>query len=161
MQPAFIRLVDNLRKQLEQSTWKGSYEETDVWAEGTSDEVKATVLHLRSQLATASANEVGAIEQALAQLPSPYPGYQLHLQQHNCHRTIDLWGLCYQICFEHYDATTGMSSDSGHDSSGVKIDSTLFDETGDIDWHALDHKTQRIVAQVFLTLPESPTETNG
>ena len=27
MQPAFIRVIDNLRKQLEQSSWKGTYQE--------------------------------------------------------------------------------------------------------------------------------------
>lgn len=164
MQPAFIRLIDNLRKQLEKSTWKGTYEEMPVWAEAVSVEVQSRVAQLQEALKTASADEAIAIEAALAQLPSSYPGYHLHLQQQEHRVTVDLWSLCYQICFQNYDAAIGTShapEESGS-SQGVKIDVDLFDEAGDVDWHRLDQKTQQLVEQTFANLPhETATHESG
>ena len=154
MQPAFIRLVDNLRKQLEQSTWKGTYEEVQVWAEDVSEAVKSEVVQLQAALKTASVEEAIAIESALTQLPSPYPGYHLHLQQQEHRITVDLWNLCYQICFQNYDAASGTSHAPGESSDRcVKIDDKLFDDVGDVDWHRLDQKTQQLVEQTFAGLP--------
>ncbi|PSB23975.1 hypothetical protein [Stenomitos frigidus] len=159
MQPAFIRLIDNLRKQLEQSTWQGTYEEVPVWAEAVSVEVQSRVAQLQGALKTASADEAIVIEAALAQLPSSYPGYHLHLQQQEHRVTVDLWSLCYQICFQNYDAASGTSHALGESSSeqGVKIDGDLFDDAGAIDWHRLDHKTQQLVEQTFANLPGEAT----
>lgn len=155
MQPAFIRLVDNLRKQLEQSTWRGTYEEAQVWAEDVNAATKFKVAQLQAELKTAAAEEAIAIESALAELPSSYPGYHLHLQNQECNVTVDLWNLCYQICFQNYDAASDTSQDPGESSSqGVKIDVALFDEAGDVDWHRLDQKTQQIVEQTFANLPQ-------
>lgn len=154
MQPAFIRLVDNLRKQLEQSAWKGNYEDVQVWPEDVSDAVKLKFTQLQAELQSASAETAIAIESALAQLPSPYPGYHLHLQQHDQQVTVDLWNLCYQICFQNYDAASGTSSALEHSShQGVSIDTTLFEETGAIDWNCLDRKARQIVEQLFANLP--------
>ena len=155
MQPAFIRLIDNLRKQLEQSTWKGTYEDIPVWADAVSADVKFRVTQLQAELKTASAEEAIAIESALAQLPSPSPGYQLHLQQQEQTVTVDLWNLCYEICFQDYDAASGTSHalESIDSNQGVKIDLTLFDEAGDVDWNCLDRKAQQIVERMFASLP--------
>jgi hypothetical protein len=155
MQPAFIRLLDNIRKQLEeQSIWQGTYEEFPVWPEGISDEVKATVQQLQQQLETATSDQFVKIEQELAQLPSPCPGYHLCLTQQDQRVTVDLWELCYRICFLNYNAATGTSfSPVQLQDKGVEIDSTLFDEIGEVDWHRLDDKAQRLVAQVFAGLP--------
>ena len=158
MQPAFIRLIDNLRKQLEQSTWQGTYEEVQVWSEAVSANVRFRVAQLQAELATAAAEEAIAIQAALSQLPSPFPGYHLHLQQHERSVTVDLWHLCYQICFQDYDAASGTSHALGDSSSqGVKIDDELFDGAGDIDWHRLDAKTQQLVEQTFNNLPQTAT----
>ena len=54
MQPAFIRVIDNIRKQLETSDWHGSYDNQLLWPEDTSDETKAHVLQLQEQLKQAS-----------------------------------------------------------------------------------------------------------
>ncbi len=53
MQPAFIRLVDNLRKQLEQSPWKGTYEDVQLWAEDVSNDVRLQVTQLQAALQSA------------------------------------------------------------------------------------------------------------
>jgi hypothetical protein len=157
MQPAFIRLIDNLRKQLDQSSWKGTYEDVPIWAEDVSDDMKLRVTQLQATLQSASAEEAIAIEAALAQLPSAYPGYHLHLEQADQRVTVDLWNLCYQICFKDYDAARGMDHALKETSSSqtVSVDADLFEETGAVDWNRLDRKTQQIVEQVFGTLPET------
>lgn len=154
MQPAFIRLVDNIRKQLDQSSWKGSYEEVLVWGEGISEEVKTQVLQLRTQLEGASADVAAEIEHRLSQLPSPYPGYLLSLKQQGREVTVDLWEMCYRICFQSYDALSGTSRTPAQpDRQGVLVDTNLFDEAGEVDWNRLDDKTRQIVEQVFANLP--------
>ena len=157
MQPAFIRLIDNIRKQLDQSNWKGTYQEVPVWAEGISDEIKTRVAELQAQLKAAlSAPAVAEIEAQLADLPDPSLSYFLHLQRQDQEVTVDLWELCYQICFRDYDTTTGTSRPRGFGqvpSQGVEVDTSLFDETGEVDWNTLDDKTQRIVAKIFANLP--------
>jgi hypothetical protein len=145
MQPAFIRLIDNLRKQLEVTiTWRGSYRDAPVWTDDISDETKAKVLQLRQQLEAASPDHKPAIEAELSQLPSPYPGYELCLEKDDRQIKIDLWDLCYQICFR---------SEVRADHP-VEIDTSLIDERGEVDWNLLEEKTKHIVEQVFATLPE-------
>lgn len=110
MQPAYLRIVDNLRKQLEESAWKGTYEEVQ----------------------------------------NPYPGYLLRLQHKDQEFTINLWELCFQVCFLEYQPTH-----SELESQDVQIDTSLIDETGDVDWEKLEVKTQRIIAEIFANLPAS------
>ncbi len=158
MQPAFIRLVANFDKRLNESAWKGTYEDIQAWPEGTSEATKATVLHLRSQLENAPDDQqVEELERSLSQLPTPYPGYLLHLtkddrQQDDRQLTVDLWNLCYQICFRNYDPVSGTSFQSEFGErlgEGVEIDRTLFDETGEVDWDQLDEKVRQIVNPIF------------
>jgi hypothetical protein len=35
----------------------------------------------------------------------------------------------------------------------VTIDSSLFNQEGEVDWNQLDHKTQAIVQKLFASLP--------
>lgn len=142
MQPAFIRVIDNLRKHLEQSSWKGNYRDAPVWADGTSEDVKAIVTQLQEQLKTASPEQAAQIQQTLSDLPSPYPGYELCLQQGDQRVNVDLWELCYKVCFRTVE-----------DGQPVEVDASLIDETGDVDWNRLDDKTKQLVEQVFENLP--------
>jgi hypothetical protein len=154
MQPAFIRLIANITQQLEQSDWRGDYEDVQMWPEGTSETDKMLVASLRSQLETASPAEVDAITQSLAQLPTPFPGYQLRLSRGDRQVSVDLWDLCYRICFQDYDSVSGTSHAVDAAIGGsVAIDPSLFDETGDVDWHQLDDKTKQLVNQIFANLP--------
>lgn len=104
MQPTLIRTIDNLRKQLEDSPWTGTYQEVQ----------------------------------------EPFPGYQLHLECGDRKETIDIWDLCYQICFLNYQPTHATQ-----ESYEVEIDTSLIDEKGEVDWLRLDEKAQRIVADIF------------
>lgn len=108
MQPAFIRIVDQIRKQLEQTTWKATYRDVQT----------------------------------------PLPGYEMCLERQDTSICVDLWDLCFQVCFRDYPPT--------HDaleSQEVEIDTSLIDETGDVDWQGLDTKAERLVAQIFADLP--------
>jgi len=107
IQPALIRVIDNLRKQLEESPWQGTYQE----------------------------------------IKSPYPGYQLYLTRDNLSFTLDIWELCFQVCFLDYDSQL--------ENPAVEIDSSLLDETGDIDWQSLERKTQQIITEIFANLPQN------
>jgi hypothetical protein len=57
-----------------------------------------------------------------------------------------VWELCYSICFRDYQALSILSAG---DEVIVTIDLDLIGEDGDVDWHRLDEKAQRVVAQVF------------
>lgn len=156
MQPTFIRVIDNIGKQLEQSTWKGTYTDIQVWAEGTPDETKALVAQLQQQLATANSTEAKKIQTQLEQLPSPYPGYQLCLEQGDRRVTVDIWQLCYQICFRNYSPIlNAMDKDLV-----VEIDTSLINDLGDVDWLRLDNKTRQHVEQIFSSLSDSGKHTS-
>lgn len=142
MQPAFIRLLDNIRQRLDESDWKGTYRDAPVWAAAVSEEVKAKVGLLQAELKTATPDQAAAIELALAALPTPHPGYELCLQRADRQIYLDLWELCYQICFQ--------ATASGQP---VVIDTNLIDATGDVDWQRLDDKTKILVEQMFRNLP--------
>jgi hypothetical protein len=108
MQPAFLRVIDNIRKQLETSDWKGTYQD----------------------------------------IQSPIPGYQLCLQRQDATVNVDIWELCYQVCFRNYQLNSTET-----ESQTVEIDTNLLDETGDVDWQCLEAKTRQLVQQVFADLP--------
>ncbi|MBD2459810.1 hypothetical protein H6G89_02025 [Oscillatoria sp. FACHB-1407] len=149
MQPVFIRVVDNLRKELDQSSWRGTYQEVPIWAENTPDDIKATVTTLQNELQTASPERRTEIQATLAQLPQPHPGYYLCLQKGDREVTVDLWQLCYQICFRNYNPVVNLS-----DNPTVDIDTNLIEaDTGEVDWVSLDNKAKQVISQIFTTLP--------
>jgi hypothetical protein len=145
MQPAFIRVIDHIRKQLEESTWQGTYQDVLIWPAGTTEEIKAIVTQLLQELEIASPEEAVEIRQTLEGLPKPHPGYHLCLQRNDQEVRVDLWELCYQICFHNYIP-------SG--SEEVDIDTSLIDEMGDVDWQQLDAKAKELVRRVFANLPQ-------
>jgi hypothetical protein len=150
MQPAFIRIIDNIGKQLEQTHWKGTYTDIQVWAEGTPEETKALVIELQQRLATANPQEAAEIQSRLDTLPSPYPGYQLCLERNEHQVTIDIWQLCYQICFRNYSPVlNALDKDLV-----VDIDTSLINREGnDVDWQRLDQKAKQAIEQIFSSLP--------
>jgi hypothetical protein len=149
MQPAFIRIIDRIRMQLDESAWKGTYQDVLIWPAGTTDETKAIVTQLLQQMAGATPMELAEIEQALTRLPTPHPGYQLILQHQGLQQvSVDLWELCYQVCFRNYHPSLDESA-----NREVQIDTSLIDETGDVDWQRLDAKAAELVEQVFTNLP--------
>ena len=108
MQPALIRIVDQVGKQVEETNWKATYKDVQ----------------------------------------DPIPGYELCLEGNGTSVCVDVWELCFQVCFRDYTPTHAEL-----ESLEVDIDTTLIDETGDVDWQSIDTKAQRLVAQVFASLP--------
>ncbi len=149
MQPAFIRLIDNLGKQLEASLWKGTYKAIQIWTEEISEETKAQVAELQQKLAAASPEEAEQIEAKLENLPTPHLAYQLCLERGDRQVTVDLWELCYQICFRNYSPVlNALDKDLV-----VEIDTSLIDDTGDVHWERLEAKTKWLIEQIFSSLP--------
>lgn len=148
MQPAFIRVIDHIRKQLDESAWKGTYQNVLIWPEGTTEETKARVTDLVQQSSGASPELTAEIEMAITSLPTPQPGYQLTLQHEDQQFSFDLWELCYQICFRHYSSLLSESP-----NYKVEIDTSLIEETGDVNWQLLDTKAEEIVERMFASLP--------
>ena len=143
MQPTFIRVVDNVRKLIDNSSWKGTYHDVLTWAAGTSEETKAIVTQMVQELETATPEQAVQIRETLAKLPTPHPGYHLCLQRQEQQVNVDLWELCYQVCFVEYT----LSDDT------VDIDTSLIDESGDVEWNLLDKKAKRMVEEMFAKLP--------
>lgn len=148
MQPAFIRVIDHIRKQLDESAWKASYQNVLIWPTGTTDETKAIVTQLLQRLEGASPEELAEIEQDLTGLSTPHPGYQMSLQHQDQHFSVDLWELCYQVCFRNYNSLVDESA-----NREVEIDTSLIDESGDVDWQRLDAKAGKLVERLFANLP--------
>lgn len=156
MQPVFIRVLDNIRKQLEQSTWQGSYEETPVWPDGVSPETQVEVLSLQQQLAGATRQQAEELEEQLARLPSPQMSYKLVLKKAERQITVDIWQLCYQICFRNYSPVLNALDQD----LIVEVDTSLIDDGGDVDWLRLDAKARQLIEQIFSSLsPPQPTLT--
>ncbi|RCJ21647.1 hypothetical protein A6S26_22960 [Nostoc sp. ATCC 43529] len=145
MQPAFIRVIDNIRKQLDESSWTGTYHDVLIWPPNTTDEIKALVTQLLQAMETATPEEADEIRQTLTRLPMPHPGYHLLLQRQQQQASIDLWELCYQVCFIEYNP----------EDENVVIDTSLIDELGEVDWLRLDAKAKELVEEAFASLPES------
>ncbi|MEA5550772.1 hypothetical protein VB713_07245 [Anabaena cylindrica UHCC 0172] len=143
MQPAFIRVVDNIRKHLDVSSWKGTYHDVLIWPPNTTDETKVLVTQLLQEMESATHERVEDIRENLAHLPMPHPGYHLRLQRQEQQVNVDLWDICYQVCFLDYSA--GISE--------VDIDTSLVDESGEVDWHHLEEKTKQLVKHLFDSLP--------
>jgi hypothetical protein len=152
MQPTFIRVMDHLRRALEQSTWKGQYETTYAWPEGTTPEAKAEVLRLYDKIEVAPKSEKADLEDQLEALPQPIAIYLLHLEKGEERRLLNVWELCCQICLADY--VPQMESKDfvnvGLDDAGA--DQTLFDALSEVDWAKLDQKTARVIQGVFEAL---------
>lgn len=159
MQPVFIRVLDNIRKQLEQSTWQGSYEETPIWQDDVPEDIQAQVNTLQEQLKTAPPDVALEIEEQLARLPSPQMSYLLRLKKADRQITMDIWQLCYQICFRNYSPVLNALDQD----LIVEVDTSLIDDTGDVDWLRLDEKAKQLIEQIFNSLSphrlqEEPSE---
>lgn len=149
MQPALIRTIDNIRKQLEAETliWQGEYREFPIWPEDVPEETQAQIALLRQELNTATPEQVDDIKDALANMPQPIPGYELVLTQPGRETVVvNLWELCYRVCFLNPDAVIA-------GAAVVQVDERLLEaDTGEVDWSQLDEKTKAIVGAVFAEL---------
>ena len=143
MQPALIRVIDNLRKQLDDSDWQGQYEEELLWPEGTTDAQKEEYAQLQKVLHGVPPEEHDRVAAQMSALPQPSPLYRLCLTKPGMDnaQAVDVWDLCYRVC----------ATESSYDAeSGLEPDLSLIDEeAADIDWRRLDDKAKALIAQAF------------
>ncbi len=145
MQPALIRVIDNIRKQLDISDWQGNYEEELIWPDGTTEEQKQEYAALQKVLHGVPPEEHDRVANLMSQLPQPNPLYTLRLtKKHQEDQTIDVWALCYQVC--------SVNSDTTNDEA-LEADTGLFDADGEVDWRLLDDKTKALLEGIFQSLP--------
>lgn len=147
MQPALIRVIDNIRKHLDESDWTGTYENVMRFPPGTPLEEQSQVQHLQAALADATPAQAAEIQQHLDHLPQPYLGYELCLSKGDRQVRVDLWELCYQVCFRDYQPSGALT-----EAQPVEIDDTLVDDQNELDWNRLEHKAQQTVSAIFAQL---------
>ena len=96
--------------------------------------------------------ETSLWKESYTEVETPYPGHQLNLTYQDYNYAIALWDICFQVCFLDYQVSPSTdSADLGEQE--VSIDTSLFGETGEIDWQKLEAKTQQIIDQLFASLP--------
>ena len=147
MQPALIRVIDNIRKQLESTSWQGRYEEALIWPTGTTPDQQQDYRELQRQLHGVPPAEHDRVAALISQLPQPSPLYTLRLTKKGYpDQTVDIWALCYQVC---------MAGDHPFSADNeIAADNHLLDAEGAVDWQQLDDKTQVLVADIFQALSE-------
>ena len=137
MQPTLIRVIDNLRKQTESADCKSEYLERVLWPETATEDQKQQVKAIAAQLETADPEQAAELRQQLSQLPKPVPTYELRLTHQGETTVLDIWQLCFRVCFHHYDQATP-----------AQVDRNLLDADGEVDWIALDEKAKGQVVEV-------------
>ena len=147
MQPALIRVIDNIRKQLDNTDWQGQYEEDLMWPDRTTEAQKQAYANLQKGLHGVPPAEHDRVAAEMSKLPQPSPLYTLKLTKKDSPaQTIDIWETCYRVC------ATNVSN--MNDSASIEADDTLFDDSGEVDWLVLDEKVKSLVSSLFQALPE-------
>ena len=152
LQPALIRLIDQLRQQLADSPWQWNYETHEIWPDDVPQTQRNRYDLLQTELETASDDEAVDLESELGMMPMPIPVYRLNLSQGNRQEQLNMWELCYQICLLQYAPILGSESLVPPSLETYPLDSKLLDSTGEIDWPSLDQKAERVVSQLLETL---------
>ena len=88
------------------------------------------------------------------EVETPYPGHQLCLTNQDHSFKIDLWQICFQVCFLNYhpQPLRDKSLEPNREIE-VVIDPTLFNDQGEVDWSHLEEKTKRVIEDLFKSLP--------
>jgi hypothetical protein len=142
-QPALIRLLDQIRNQLAESTWKGTFETRELWPMGNPVlAVDADTPEDESPNPPSTNASSAEAPQVLYLLNLTHPGQTAEVR-------VNIWELCYQICFQDYQPQIGRETIADFQPGEVTTDMGLFDADGEVDWHQLDHKAHQVVAQLL------------
>ena len=148
LQPALIRLIDQLRQQLKSADWDWSYDTQEAWPEEASESERSQYTEMMQALETASDEDAERIQDILQTLPQPIPIYQLSVTYNDVEHLISMWELCYQICFERYIPRLSNMSVQPPEIDQYEMDATLFDADEAIDWAALNQKAKVVVSML-------------
>jgi hypothetical protein len=138
MQPALIRVIDNLRKRTETTDWQSEYIERVLWPSDATEAEMEQVKALAAQLENASPEQAADLRQQLSHLPTPLPAYELRLTSGEQSAVLNIWDLCFRVCFADYQPAIP-----------VTVDPTLLDANGEVDWLTLDEKAKQYVQQAI------------
>jgi hypothetical protein len=162
MQPALIRVIDNIRKQLDETDWQGAYEEKMIWPAGTTELQQQEYAALQKQLHGVPTEEHDRVAALMANLPQPSPIYTLRLKKaHHPDQTVDIWALCYQVCAANEASLRDAAElplPEFQMPEVITADTGLLDESGEVDWQLLDDKTRALVEGIFRALSDAPAE---
>ena len=78
------------------------------------------------------------------EIQQPYPGHQLLLTKDGNAVTIDIWQLCFKVCFLNYQEDFPYSY--------IDIDTSLIAEDGEVNWLNIENKTKQIIENMFTNL---------
>ena len=78
------------------------------------------------------------------EIQEPYPGHKLLLTKDENVVTIDIWRLCFQVCFIDYQ--------EDFPDNYIDIDTSLITEDGEVSWLNVDNKTKQIIQNMFTNL---------
>lgn len=120
MQPAYIRLVDQIRRQTEENESEilVSYKEVTT-------PYPSNLLCLQPKVNASNPDHIDT-----------NPTQPL--------LKVDIWDLCFQVCFENYEPIASETEQL------VAIDLSLFGhDNQEVDWTKLDNKAQATISQVF------------
>ena len=148
LQPALIRLIDQLRQQLTEEKLIWSYETIEVWPDEVPNQVRSQYQEMIQALEKAKGEDALTIQDVLMTLPQPIPLYRLDVTYKETEFAISMWQLCYQICFESYVPVLSDFSVDPPDIDNLEVDSQLIDESDQVDWVALNHKAQSVVSEL-------------
>lgn len=88
------------------------------------------------------------------EVTEPFPGHQLVLENGNNQMRVNIWDLCFQVCFANYQPQPFVDNLPGNEEDlRVEIDQQLFNAQGEVDWTALDQKAGHCVEKLLAALP--------
>ncbi len=74
------------------------------------------------------------------EIEEPFPSYILSQKKGDKIIETNIWFICFQVCFQNYQLDQ---------SEPVEIDHKLINDQGELDWHELEDKTQKLVQNIF------------
>ena len=153
MQPALIRLIDQLRQQFTEASIEWTYETTELWPKDVPQSTRQQYQEMTAALEIANDEDADKIYEVLETLPQPVPLYRLEIEQQQEKILMNMWELCYQICLQKYKPKLQRMQVEAPNLSGYKLDQSLWESSNDIDWEGLDRKAQKVVARMIQSLP--------
>lgn len=152
LQPALIRLIDQLRQQLTAASWAWSYDTIELWPDEVPSEVRSQYTEMLQALETASDDDAEIIQDVLETLPQPVPLYRLDVTLEDTVYQINMWELCYQICLKKYVPNLSNMTVQSPQLEKQRLDPELLDSSGGIDWVVLNEKAKKVVESLMKQL---------
>ena len=152
MQPALIRLIDQLRQQFSAESITWTYKTTEHWPEDVPDSTRRQYQEMMQALDVANEEDADKIHAVLETLAQPVPLYELEVELDNEKVHLNMWELCYQICLQKYRPNLQRMQVDAPNLSSYKLDKSLWESQSSIDWEALNTKAQKVVKSLLKTL---------